>query len=348
MNDEINDVPREPTLDELQNPIGFYHGDELKKAVYRTKIVREPLIEHLLYKKSAHMIYAPDGIGKSIVGLQMCAQSTVDNAKVFGEFNVPIGLRVLYIQMERHEDETFERLLAMSKRTPINWSNFVVTTKLQGLSIQDKADYNNAIEIIDNIITFSMGGVDLIHVDPIYALIGNDLVSNKDIAPLRLFSSYLQKRYCCSVQFVHHANRGSRDEDGNRKGMDMFGSRFLSAHFTGIYKMVSKDGDSGVTLSAEKSSQRNIEKHIDLNFDSDTQLCWYDVGGSGVPKMDRLNHYLRACKENKKPFTIDDLKAISLLSTSYIRQLISVTRESEFKIVSKGLKNKNIYEYVGP
>lgn len=342
----------EPTLglpnlhnEEFSN-IKFLWSNELRKAIEEVKIVRVPLIEHLMYSKSAHMIFAPDGVGKSTVALQMMMQSTVDNARVFGEFHVPRALRILNLQGERDESENLERLKTMLGRTGFNPDNFVNTTALQGLDICQKSDYLKALKIIDYILKETFLLPDIINIDPAYAILGNDMISNKDIAPLANFSRTLQNLYGCTIHIVHHANRGARDKTGKRGNEDMFGSRFLSAHFTGIYKLEkSGSDDSGTTMTLDKASQKNLEKKIELAFDVESQLSWYKYPSGLVSKKDKLYAFFKAQKAQDKAFTYDDMMVASSMSQGTLRNMSSLHDKNELVLVGKSTEGKNLYKY---
>lgn len=334
------EVPQEENLE------SFLWSDELKQAIETVKVVREPLIEHLIYKKSAHMMYAPDGVGKSTIALQMCMQSTVDGARVFGEFHVPKALRILNLQMERDQDEILERLKTMSARTGFNPDNFVNTVALQGLDIADKGDFNEALRKIDHILHRSFARPDIVNIDPAYALLGTDLVTSKDIAPLANFSRKLQNEYGTTVHVVHHANRGVRDkETGERVYVDMFGSRFLSAHFTGVYKLQALDDDKGTVLTLDKSSQKNLEKKIELAFDVESQLSWFKYPSGLVSKKDKLYAFLRAQKAADKAFDYDEMMAASGMSQGTLRNVSSLHLKNELTLIGKTATGKNLYKF---
>jgi len=326
--------------------VKFLWSNNLKEAIEKVNVVRVALIEHLIYEKSAHMIFAPDGVGKSTVALQMMMQSTVDGARVFGEFHVPKALRILNLQMERDEDETLERLKTMLGRTGFNPDNFVNTTALQGLDISDKDDFNKALDIIDYILDETFCLPDIINIDPVYALVGNDMISNRDIAPLANLSRTLQNKYGCTIHMVHHANRGVRDkETGKRGNEDMFGSRFLSAHFTGIYKLEASQGDKGTILTLDKASQKNLEKRIELAFDTESQLSWFKYPSGLVSKKDKLYAFLRACKNSDKSFNYDELMEASGMSQGTLRNMSSLQLKNELVFVGKSNDGKNLYKY---
>ena len=60
-----------------------YCGEVLDRAINEVQYERKPLIDNFLYEKSALMLYADDGSGKSALCLQTCLQATVGGSKLF-------------------------------------------------------------------------------------------------------------------------------------------------------------------------------------------------------------------------------------------------------------------------
>ena len=48
-----------------------FHGKNLEEEINQIRSERDPLIEDFLYEKSAVLLYADDGIGKSVLCLQI-------------------------------------------------------------------------------------------------------------------------------------------------------------------------------------------------------------------------------------------------------------------------------------
>lgn len=321
----------------------FLHGDDLDKAIESVQVVREPLIEGFLYKKSAQMVFAPDGVGKSVVTIQACMQATVENAKVFNHFHVPKAVRTLYFQNERSKDEALERLKFMKKKTAFDSKNFVLDVGLQGMNLQEPKHFAQALTHVSEVVHSTMQGVDLIVLDPLYPLVGGDLTSNADVSPITNFSRILQNIFDCSILMVHHTNRGTYDiGEGKRVGRDMFGSVFLSAHCTGTYSLNVNDDESGSVLDCKKSAQKNLEKKIKLVFDPESFLSYY-ADEERITKKDRLYNFLDTCKATKKTFTFDDMQQACQLSPSKLRGQLE-NLKSQLKTVSILKHGKILYE----
>lgn len=329
-----------PIKEEIKN---YLHGQSLLNAINTVSVVREPLIEGLLYKKSAQMIFAPDGVGKSVISLQMAMQATIDDGKVFGEFHVPKGVRTLYLQTERSIDENLERLKFMQMKTKWNADNLIIDTSLQGLNIQQEKHFTTALINISESISFTTGGVDLIVIDPIYPLVGGDLTSNEDVSPITNLSRMLQNLYHCSILLIHHTNRGSYDkEEKKRVGRDMFGSAFLSAHCTGVYALNVNEDESGSMLECKKSSQKNLEKKVNLVFDPESFLSYYS-DSQKLSKKERANHFIMQCKASKKTFTYDDLEKVTSFCPSKLRGYLKEIEEV-IEICGKSNHGRLIYK----
>ncbi len=320
-------------------------GQSLIDAIHKTRVAREPLIEGILFKKSAHMIYAPSGVGKSMVSLQEAIQGTVEG-KVFGEFNVPKPFNTLYLQMERSEDEVLERLKTMINHTPFNPDKFVLDTTFQEFNFRNEKHLEAAMARVKKIVDSTFGTVDLIKIDPIYTMIPGGLKDDEGASYIINFSKLLQLKFNCSVSLIHHTNRGIKDQEtGERKGEDMFGSGLFIWHCTGIYSM--RKTKDGTCLLKDKSSQSNLEKKIDLVFDHESQLSYVRNAQGKLSKTDLLNNYLRACKVQEKTFTFADMEEISGLSTSYLRGLQGGHLKNELSIVGKSNTGALLYKYIG-
>lgn len=326
----------------------YYWGESLEKLIHEVRPAREALIEGFLYKKSAQMLFAPDGAGKSLIVLQACIQGTVDGGRVFGELYVPKAFNTLYIYAERSIDEVGERLKRMTSKTPYDAQRFVVTADLQDINLRDQKSFTSGLERIKWIADTSMKQVDLVVLDPIYAMVRGGLKDDEGASFITEFSRLLQLHFGCSVLIVHHANRGQKDkESGKRIGEDMFGSRFLSAHCTGVYKLSINADKTGTVLECEKSSAVNLERRIELTYEPETDLSWVRHKDGSITKIDKLYNYLRTCKRADKAFTFKSMLENSGVSTSYLRGLVMDTLSKDLKEVDKSKNGIILYKYLG-
>jgi len=216
-----------------------FHAESLEKAIETTTAERAAIIEEILYEKSAVLIYADDGVGKSVLVLQMGLQMTIGKSKLFSEFNIPKPRKVIYFQQERYPDESFERIKHMRHIIPYNSKNIIITTALQGCDLQDKQSraetVRETIEILNYYREHAGFIPDVLIFDPIYAMVSEDLSTAIACNAVTGFFRKLQTITQASILATSHTNRGIRDKDSNYKrvGKDMYGNRFLSAFFTG-------------------------------------------------------------------------------------------------------------------
>lgn len=322
------------------------HGDNLIKEIEIAK-PKEPLIEGILYKKSAHMIFAPDGIGKSQVILQMCMEGTRKGNYLFGSFFVPEGFKVIYIQTERHQCENLERMKRMMVRTNFDPQNFILEPRLQGINIQSTKEdvIEGTIDFLRSVLSQTMKYVDLIVIDPIYAICRSSLNTDEGAAAINVFSTRLQNAFDCSTLMVHHSNRGVKTETGSRVGMDMAGSRFLSAHCTGVMQL--KKNDKGTTLCVEKSTNQNLETNIKLWYDPETGCSMVEEAETQKGKGAKLMTFLRNTKKLNKTFDIDEMLAVSKLSPSGLYKHLSGDLATQLEVISISSHGKKLYRFLG-
>jgi len=337
-------MKKEIQYDPSQYPVLF--GEELEKAIIETKQSREPLIKHLVYKNTATLLYSPDGVGKSVLALQMALQSTTTEGKVFAQYEVAQPCKTIYFQMERHIDESYERLKKMTKIADKDYKNLVVDSSLQGLFVNNEESLIKILTRIDWIVFEAFGSTnpDLIIIDPIYTLLPSGFNSDESIFYLNSFSQLIQNKYKCSVLFTHHANRGQRNyKTGKREEEDLFGSRFLRAHFSVVYSIKSEtdedDNSIGTLWKLEKSTYRNTDQEIHLTYDPDSTLSFIrHVGVDGSNKKDMIDSFLLMRKKDLKSFTIAEI--IKFARCSHYYATCSVELERPF-LDSKVPKSKS-------
>ena len=320
-----------------------FYGDNLEKSINEVQYERPALIENLLYEKSALLIYADDGVGKSIVALQICMQSTIKDAKVFGLFNADKACKVIYFQMERHTDESFERMRHLRNVLPFDLPNFVLSVELQGVNLQNNESLNKAFKKVDEIISRVGFIPDIMVFEPIYTLVPDDLSTAPACNAITSFFRVLQLKTGATILATSHTNRGVRDRDTHKRvGKDMYGSRFLSAFFTGSYHLEPKKDGFGSVWTLDKNSQKNLEKKIDLTYDPSCYRSWTS-GDERMTKLDKLNMFIQTCKNTQKEFSFDDMLKFSDLSDSMLRRYLSSHLKNTINISTKLSRGKILY-----
>lgn len=333
---------------EIPKPVTRYCGDKLTEAISTTTPERKPLIDGLLYEKSALMLYADDGVGKSILTLQACMQATVEGSMVFEEFNVPRACSVLYFQMERHPDESFERMRHLIQVFPFEPKNFCLSVDLQGVDLQSQKGSIDAMQRVMDCAIELPFIPDIVAFDPIYTMTAGGLETAEACNAITSFFRRVQLALGCTIIATSHTNRGVRDPEqkGRRVGQDMYGNRFLSAFFTGSYHILPNADGTGSAWKLDKNSQKNLEKKFNLSYDASCYRSFVVRDGK-ESKKERLDMFLRTHKTSQKTFTIDDLMAFSGLSPSKARGYLGGEISEKLEIVSKAKYGKYLYRVKG-
>lgn len=321
----------------------FFFGDSLKNAISTFK-ERISFIDGLLYEHSSLMFYAGDGLGKSVISLQMMLEASA-NLPVLGSLKTLRPFKVLWVMAERHPLEVFERIKDMEKVIPVNHQNFGVTTELQGLNILRDDHVEKAKAILSNSINL-MGNVDIIVIDPIYALVAGGLAKDENDSCITRFSTILQNTFNCSVIFIHHSNRGIKDQQtGERKGEDMYGGRFLSAHFTGIYHITKSNQTSGLQFKRDKMSHRNLLDDFHTSYDPETYISTLE--DDSVSKRDKILLILRRMKYQNEWSDIFKISKLANVSTQYIYKVFSRDIKDDIKKKLSSNGRTMLYQYFG-
>ena len=324
-----------------------YYGKLLEEAINVVSPERKPLIENFLYEKSALLLYADDGVGKSVLTLQACLQSTVKESMVFGEFYVPEARNILYFQLERHPDESFERMRHLQNSIPFDKNRFALSVGLQGVNLQDSLSRREAIITVESIIKEIGFNPDIIAFDPIYTLVPEDLSTAPAVNAVTSFFRVIQLATNSTILATSHTNRGIRDQKtGKRLGKDMYGNRFLSAFFTASYHIEAKEDGAGSIFILDKNSQKNMEKKFGLNYDASCYRSWIDTQGK-YTKKDKLDNFLKTCKKLDKEFSFQDMQRESGLSDSPLRAYLAGYLKDIVKETSKLSYGKMLYKYFG-
>jgi len=321
-------------------------GDDLENAIKHWKDEESALIEGFLNTDSILMVYADDGVGKSIIVLQAALQASA-GVPVFGGLEVPSPLNIIYIVAERGIREPVRRLKTMIENTGFNKHRLMLDSSLIGINLQNEAELERAYEHILEVSRYfdDKGGTQLVVIDPVYALCAGELTTDTGAGMVTNFTRKIQSALSCAVIIVHHTNRGGRDLSGRRKKGDMYGSRFLSAHTTGHFQIEKNADGSGVTLVRGKNSHENMLEKIVLRYDKETCLSYMEK--PELSKSDLIAAYFRSCKAAEKKFTFNELEsALRGVSTQYLRRVISRhLKNSELKVYKSNGK-ASLYEVV--
>lgn len=302
-------IPKEERLSSAYENIkeNFWHlpvftGNNLNELAKRCQEPREPIIEGLIYRNTASLFYADDGVGKSLLLFQAISEASA-SLPAYGFLQTKCPVKTLWIQAERHPFEIGERLNAFSERFKPDNHNIFITDKLQGYNLKNEKHCETLIQMIDNILDGIQ--IDIIVIDPIYAMVHGEVSSDDCASAITRFSTLLQTRYGCSTIIIHHTNRGGRNEAGNRTEGDLYGNRFLSAHFSGIFHIKRRKGRQGSEFHCKKDTFACLTHSFKLDYDQESWVSTCEI--EELQAFDRIAQFLREARTLNKSFTINEI-----------------------------------------
>ena len=314
-------------------------GEELTKRLSE-KIVHTPIVEGLLYKDASLMVVAQPSVGKSVISTQVCMQICAA-VPVFGALNVPEPKKIWYMQMERPETETLERIQMMQAGIPLVAENFVLDIELQKLNFLNDEHFAYIIARGRQI------KPDIIWIDPLYGVapgLSNDDVASKVTKKFTILKAELNVTLACN----HHTTKNT-DEiiDGAKvaKFDPFYGSQWLKAHMTACY--YAEHTEHGTRLSNRKDSHSNLLKTLDLYFDHETYIS--TLKPEEFQFKDRYRMYINA--KYKSPDRMFHFEACRAQLGCAVRSLRGFIAQSNLRGVLRCVKspgNKAIYEVLGP
>lgn len=307
----------------LEEELGIkkiYHGEALNKAIEEVKEERVALIEGFLYERNILGIVGADGEGKSHLALQLALEGSCGK-NVWNGLIVPKPFKTIWLAGERPLDEPFERMKAVKDKIPYDVNNLVIDDTIKSLDLTiPEHRATMFIRLMQIASVWPNGKPDLVIIDPLYSIVCSDLISARDVWHINSFLKRIQTMFDCAIIFVHHTNRGTKDENGTRRGADMYGSRFLSANLTGLYQFV-KGKDTG-ELVRIKTSYSNLVQKIPLIWDSISQTASLSKDATDYNKADRLRAFLRKQFDSRRDFTLSDIADRMMVHDSYIRKCL--------------------------
>lgn len=312
-------------------------GDKFLEAIKEDKIQRKEIAEGLIYEKTSLLVSADPGVGKSTIATQVAIELAA-GLPVFGYFNVPEPVKVMYIQAERDKLEFLERVYEMSKTYPIVAENIVVTDHYQVLNLVKPDDFDLFMKCLKR----DYGGAKVIFLDPIYSMVMGGL---KDDTPSSIFTKAMStaaKVLDCALWFNHHNVKAQYDKDGNKikKKVPFYGSQWLLAHSTGAFDIAKED--KGVKMTNYKDNYKLLAESIPLEYDSETGLC--SVIGDRLDPMDRIKKYLDMREIDQKEFYFQDLEDFTKLCTRTLRKHWMHSLVQKRIVVVSTFKNKKLYK----
>lgn len=310
-------------------------SDSLITAMNAVKNKRTALAEGFLYEQTILMLAADPGVGKSTVLTQIAVELS-SGVPVFGVYDVPKPLKVLYVHAERGIIEFLERVEVINKVIPINKNNLVVTSEYQVLNLLHE----------DHLKTFiycamrDCPGVEVIIIDPIYSMVSGGLSKDEPASAFTRGMNLLQKATHATLLYGHHTVKPTY-ENGVKVERDdpFYGSQWLKAHVSGSYYM--KEADKGVTLTRKKDNYDILPHIIDLEYDPQTELCL--VPHNKLSAEDRVKNFVKLRIIDQNSFSFKDIQESTQVCTRTLRWLLLHSSISTSIYVVSSSKNKNLY-----
>ena len=297
----------------------------------------EWMAEGFFTDPSITMIYATDGIGKSVIGVQLAIE-LCSGFPVFKTLHTKRQYKIIYVMAERSIKEPMKRIKKMfndpAYEGRIAFENIAITTEFQG---RDLSNPKNADALMDVLRRHAadIGGCDMIIFDPLYALVKGDLKEDQAINAVFNFFRRAGTEFNCNILFFHHENRGQREPGAaKRTGQDFYGNKFISGLCTAVWHMVKDDDDQFKTfLLNEKDTESELIPKLALNYDPEYSTVCGDIHSNPKAKKLLIDAFLKKYKESDTPFTQE---------TFFKETMISVHHVSERRIISGLIKSSDI------
>lgn len=299
------------------------------------------IADGFLTDASISMLYATDGIGKSLIGIQG-ALELASGLPMFKSFHVERPQKVIYCMAERSIKEPLKRIKSMIQdedfSEKIKFENFVITTEFQGRDLSNITQANELMEILKGHAEI-MEGVDIIFFDPLYALVRKDLKTDEAINGVFSFFRRIGSELNANVFFIHHENRGQRAPgETERIGQDYYGNKFISGLCTAVWHMMKDKGkDKFKTfILNEKDSESCLVPRLCLDYNPEFNTVRADISSSPRAKDILTNSCLTKFKEEAKEFTQEMFFSITGI------QMHEASQRRFFAELIKGKRIRNL------
>lgn len=322
------------------NIIPALTGQALEEAIKATKNKRLPIADGFIYEQTITMMAADPGCGKSTIATQMAIELAA-GLPVFGVFEVPRPMNVLYAQTERSIMEFLERIDIISKVYPICKDNLFVTDEYQKLNMLDPEHALLLIECVKR----DCPKVDVIFFDPIYSMVSGGLSQDVPASAFTHAMSAVQKATNCTLYYNHHTIKPQHNNRGEeiQRADPFYGSNWLKAHVTGSFHMQATK--EGVTLIKKKDNYNLMPHTIALHYNAETGLSM--IPNTELPAIEKIKNFIRAKGLMKKEFCFNDICEETGLCNRTVRSALLHSSISAMLEVVSSIRNKNLYKMRG-
>ena len=239
--------------------------------------------------------------------------------------------------MERHENESLERINKLMHNFEWDANNLFLDTEPQILNFINPAHYplleERGLEIKP----------DVIFIDPLYG-VAQGLSQDKIAAEVSKCLTMLKKRLGCAIWINHHVVKDQYFEGKKVEKDDPFyGATWIRAHVTGSYFM--RQIDTGLEFIKKKDNHDVLLDHIVTTYDHETYLSTVDPDKFNY--HDRLKIFLNQVNfKAKKTFEFTECRAFVGCASRTLRYLLTAHPYDETIKRHKASGSKTIYEIV--
>jgi len=312
------------------------------------------IADGFITEPSITMIYATDGIGKSLIGVQ-AAMELASGLPVFKTFHATREYKVIYVMAERSIKEPMKRVKRMLTdadfKGRVKAENILITTTFQGKDLS-RPDMTALLLAHLKQLGESIGGVDIVFFDPLYALVRGDLKSDEAINSVFNFFRTLGSDTGASICFIHHENRGQRSEGATeRTGQDFYGNKFISGLCTAVWHMVKvgKQEDMRTALLNEKDTESALSPRVALEYDPVFGTVRANISHNSKAKDAIIDSFLRKAFQDGRKFDGEEFASETGIKVHpvSIRRLFSKLQKEGRIRNSAELGHKAVYTATG-
>lgn len=279
----------------------------------------EWVADGFIAEPSISMLYATDGIGKSLIGVQFSLE-LCSGLPVFKTLKTTRPYKVIYCMAERSIKEPIKRIKRMISdptfENSIMFENLVITTEFQGRDLSKEANADALLGILKRHAQ-SIGGADMLVFDPLYALVKGDLKDDQAINSVFNFFRRASAELGANIFFFHHENRGTRQQgETERTGQDYYGNKFISGLCTAVWHMVKDPQDQFKTIIVnEKDTESALIPRFTLQYDPEYSTVHASVTSCQKSKTILINAFLKKYKDSAELFEAETLFKESGINT---------------------------------
>jgi len=276
------------------------------------------IIEGLAWENENIILLAKEKVGKSILSLQMaCALSCGES--LFGEYEIPEPMTILYVQTESTRHETIERLRAMTHVDGVGWNpeNFHLM-HTPSLSLDTDAGITWLVKAIERRKIHPR----VIFIDPLYMSMQGDLSDNMASRMASKNIRILNEHFGCTNIINHHEHRpvrsksGSYYEEGDNAVMGSFVWKAFPNHIIQLSKTT--DGIRRLTCTTQRSSR--VIDSMQLILNHPLPLMYTILGTPDHPSyVDRVFKFM----EDSGPKIAKDIQEGTGISISAVKKSLS-------------------------